>query len=175
VELRRELLAGSPRHLAVLNLAAEKAGWGSPLPAGRGRGIAIHRFFSDAIVAEIAEVTVTDHGPKVDRVVCAIDCGLALDPDTITAQMEGGIVYALSAALRGAITLERGRVVQSNFHDYQVVRMGDMPKVEVYIVPSTDSPHGVGEPAVPPLAPAVANALAMATGRSVDRLPLVSA
>jgi isoquinoline 1-oxidoreductase subunit beta len=175
VELRRELLADSPRHLAVLNLAAEKAGWGTPLPAGRGRGIAIHKFFSDAIVAEVAEISVRPNGFKVDRVVCAIDCGLALNPDTVAAQMEGGIVYALSAALRGAITLEGGRVKQSNFHDYPVVRMSEMPRVEVHIVESTDSPHGVGEPAVPPLAPAVANALAAATGKPVRRLPLTPA
>ena len=169
--MRRELLAGSPRHLAVLNLAAEQAGWGTPLPAGRGRGIAIHKFFSDAIVAEVAEVTVGDRGLRVDRVVCAIDCGLAVNPDIVKAQMEGGIVYALSAALKGAITLEGGRVKQSNFHDYGVLRMSEMPRVEVYIVDSTDTPRGVGEPAVPPLAPAVANAVAMATGRSVRRLP----
>lgn len=172
VELRRDLLAASPRHLAVLNLAADKAGWGSPMAAGRGRGIAIHKFFSDAIVAEVAEVTVGERGLRVDRVVCAIDCGLALDPRNVAAQMEGGIVYGLSAALKGAITLEGGRVKQSNFHDYPVLRMSEMPTVEVHIVESAEAPHGVGEPAVPPLAPAVANAVAMATGKSVHRLPL---
>jgi isoquinoline 1-oxidoreductase beta subunit len=172
LELRRELLANRPRHLAVLNLAAEKAGWSTPLPAGRGRGIAIHKFFSDAIVAEVAEVTVDQKGIAVDRVVCAIDCGFALNPDVVTAQMEGGIVYALSAAMKGAITLEGGRVKQSNFHDYQVLRMSEMPRVEAFIVPSTDDPHGVGEPAVPPLAPAVANAVVMATGTAIRRLPL---
>ncbi len=175
LDLRRELLAQSPRHLAVLNRAAEKAGWGTPMPPGRGRGIAIHKFFSDAIVAEVAEVTVGKTGLRVDRVVCAIDCGLALNPDIIAAQMEGGIVYALSAALKGAITLEAGRVKQSNFHDYPVLRHSEMPRVEVFIVESTEDPHGVGEPAVPPLAPAVANALAMATGKSVRRLPLALA
>ena len=175
VELRRELLADSPRHLAVLNLAAEKAGWGTPLPPGRGRGIAIHKFFSDAIVAEVAEVTVGDKGLRVDRVVCAVDCGLAINPDMVKAQMEGGIVYALSAALKGAITLEGGRVKQSNFHDYGVLRMSEMPRVEVHIVESLDTPHGVGEPAVPPLAPAVATAGTMATGRSIRRLPITLA
>jgi isoquinoline 1-oxidoreductase subunit beta len=175
LELRRELLADSPRHLAVLNLAAERAGWGSPLAAGRGRGIAIHKFFSDAIVAEVAEVSMGKGGLRVDRVVCAIDCGFALNPDTVAAQMEGGIVYALSAALRGAITLEGGRVKQSNFNDYPVLRMSEMPRVEVHIVESTDDPHGVGEPGVPPLAPAVANALAMVTGRPVRKLPLATA
>ncbi|MGH7515471.1 MAG: molybdopterin cofactor-binding domain-containing protein [Gemmatimonadales bacterium] len=172
LDLRRELLASSPRHLTVLNLAAEKAGWGTPMPTGRGRGIAIHKFFSDAIVAEVAEVSMQANGPRVDRIVCAIDCGFALNPDTVVAQMEGGIVYALSAALRGAITLEGGRVKQSNFHDYPVLRMSEMPRVEVHIVESADDPHGVGEPAVPPLAPAVANAVAMATGTPVRRLPL---
>jgi CO/xanthine dehydrogenase Mo-binding subunit len=172
LDLRRELLADSPRHLAVLNRAAELAGWGTPLPAGRGRGIAIHKFFSDAIVAEVAEVTVGEKGLRVNRVVCAIDCGLALNPDIITAQMEGGIVYALSAALKGAITLEAGRVKQSNFHDYPVLRHSEMPRVEVSILESSEPPHGVGEPAVPPLAPAVANAVAMATGKPVRRLPL---
>jgi isoquinoline 1-oxidoreductase beta subunit len=175
LELRRELLSHSPRHLAVLNMAAEKAGWGTPLPAGKGRGIAIHKFFSDAIVAEVAEVTVGDKGPRVDRVVCVVDCGFALNPDIVAAQMEGGIVYALSAALKGAITLEGGRVKQSNFHDYPVLRMSEMPRVEVHIIESTDSPHGVGEPAVPPLAPAVANAMVMATGKPVRRLPLAPA
>jgi isoquinoline 1-oxidoreductase beta subunit len=172
LDLRRELLAAEPRHLAVLNLAAEKAGWGTPLPAGRGRGIAIHKFFSDAIVAEVAEVTVGAPGVQVDRVVCAVDCGFVLNPDIVVAQIEGGVVYALSAALYGAITLEGGRVKQSNFNDYRVVRMSGMPRVEVHIVPGSDDPHGVGEPAVPPLAPAVANAIAMATGKPVRRLPL---
>ena len=175
LELRRELLTDSPRHLAVLNLAAERAGWGSALASGRGRGIAIHKFFSDAIVAEVAEVSTGPDGLRVDRVVCAIDCGLALNPDTVAAQMEGGIVYALSAALRGAITLERGRVKQSNFNDYPVLRMSEMPRIEVHIVESTDDPHGVGEPGVPPLAPAVANAVAVATGRPVRKLPFASA
>jgi isoquinoline 1-oxidoreductase beta subunit len=159
----------------VLNLAAERAGWGSTLAAGRGRGIAIHKFFSDAIVAEVAEVSIGKDGLRVDRVVCAIDCGFALNPDTVAAQMEGGIVYALSAALRGAITLEGGRVKQSNFNDYPVLRMSEMPRVEVHIVASTDDPHGVGEPGVPPLAPAVANALAAVTGRPVRKLPLATA
>jgi isoquinoline 1-oxidoreductase beta subunit len=170
--LRRELLAHAPRHLAVLNLAADKAGWGSPLEAGRGRGIAIHKFFSDTIVAEVAEVSVREQGFRVDRVVCAVDCGLTLNPDVVTAQIEGGVVYALSAALKGAITLKGGRVVQSNFHDYQVLRMSEMPRVEVHLIESTEDPHGVGEPAVPPLAPAVANAIAAVTGRLVSRLPI---
>jgi isoquinoline 1-oxidoreductase beta subunit len=172
LELRRELLADSPRHLKVLDLAAERAGWGSPLASGRGRGVAIHKFFSDAIGAEVAEVSVGAKGLRVDRVVCVVDCGFALNPDVVTAQMEGGIVYALSAALRGAITLEGGRVKQSNFNDYPVLRMSEMPRVEVHIVESDEDPHGVGEPGVPPLAPAVANAIAVATGKAVRKLPL---
>jgi isoquinoline 1-oxidoreductase beta subunit len=172
LELRRALLADSPRHLKVLDLAAEKSGWSGTLPAGRGRGIAIHKFFSDTIVAEVAEVSTGDKGLRVDRVVCAVDCGFAVNPDVITAQMEGGIVYALSAALRGAITLEGGRVKQSNFNDYPVLRMSEMPRVEVHIIESEEDPHGVGEPGVPPLAPAVANAMRMATGKAVRRLPI---
>jgi isoquinoline 1-oxidoreductase beta subunit len=117
-------------------------------------------------------VTVREGAIRVDRVVCAIDCGLAVNPNAVRAQMEGGIVYALSAALKGAITLEGGRVKQSNFHDYGVLRMSEMPQVEVHIVESLDTPRGVGEPAVPPLAPAVANAVTMATGQSIRRLPL---
>ncbi|HEU5171198.1 MAG TPA: xanthine dehydrogenase family protein molybdopterin-binding subunit [Gemmatimonadales bacterium] len=172
LELRRALLKDQPRHLAVLELAAAKAGWGAPLPDGRTRGIAVHKFFSDTVVAEVAEVSLGKDGVRVHRVVCATDCGLVLHPDIVRAQMESGVVYALSAALSGAITIERGRVKQSNFHDYPVVRMSAMPRVETYIVPSQESPHGVGEPAVPPLAPAVANAVFAATGKPVRRLPI---
>jgi isoquinoline 1-oxidoreductase subunit beta len=173
VELRRQLLKGAPRHLRVLELAAERAGWGSPAPEGRTRGVAVHKFFSDAIVAEVAEVSLGPKGEvRVHRVVCALDCGMALNPSTVVAQMESGIAYGLSAALRGAITIEAGRVKQSNFHDYPVVRMSEMPVVEVHIVPSDESPHGVGEPAVPPIAPAVANAVFRATGKPVRRLPI---
>jgi isoquinoline 1-oxidoreductase beta subunit len=171
-ELRRELLAGAPRHLKVLELAAEKAGWDRPPPTGRYRGIATHKLFSDTIVAQVAEVSVGGAGIQVHRVVCAVDCGLVVNPDTVVAQMESGIVYGLSAALKGAITLEGGRVKQSNFHDYPVLRMNEMPRVEVHIVESTESPHGVGEQAVPPIAPAVANAVAVATGKPVRRLPI---
>jgi isoquinoline 1-oxidoreductase beta subunit len=171
-ELRRTLLADSPRFLKVLELAAEKAGWGIALPPGRSRGIAIHRFFSDSIVAEVAEVSVESSGVRVHRVVCAVDCGLAINPGAVAAQMEGGVVYGLSAALGGAITLEGGRVKQSNFHDYPVLRMSAMPRVDVHIVESTETPRGAGEPAVPPIAPAVANAVAVALGRPVRALPI---
>jgi len=174
VELRRELLAEHPRHLGVLELAAENAGWGEDLGANRGRGVAVHKSFG-TYVAEVADVTVKDDGSfTVDRVVCAVDCGIAINPDVIRAQMEGGIAYALSAALREEITLEDGRVQQDNFDNYRPLRIDEMPKVEVHIVQSGEAPTGVGEPGVPPLAPAVANALAAATGKRTYRLPFVT-
>jgi isoquinoline 1-oxidoreductase beta subunit len=171
VELRRGLLKDHPRHLGVLNLAAEKAGWGTPLPAGRGRGVAVHESFG-SFVAEVAEVTVRDDGTfKVDRVVCAVDCGIAVNPDVVRAQLEGGIGYGLSAALREQISLVDGVVQQSNFTDYQPLRITEMPVVEVHIVPSAEAPSGVGEPGLPPLAPAVANAIRSVTGKPLRRLP----
>ena len=177
VAFRRALLAKQPRHLSVLELVADKAGWGTPLAAGkagekRGRGIAVHESFHTA-VAQVAEVTVAgDNTYRVDRVVCAVDCGLAVNPDVVRAQMEGGIGYGLSAALHGAITIKNGGVEQSNFHDYPVLRINEMPAVDVHIVASSDKPTGVGEPGVPPVAPAVANALAAATGKRLRKLPL---
>jgi isoquinoline 1-oxidoreductase beta subunit len=169
---RRALLADHPRHRAVLELAAEKAGWGAPLPKGRGRGIAVHESF-DSFVAQVAEVTVQPDGSfQVDRVVCAVDCGVAVNPDVIAAQMEGGIGFGLTAALYGQITLKDGRVEQSNYADYPLLRISEMPRVEVHIVPSTAHPTGVGEPGVPPIAPAVANALFAATGQRVRHLPI---
>ena len=172
LEFRRALLARHPRHLGVLNLAAAKAGWGRPLPAGRARGIAVHESFN-SFVAQVAEVSVKADGSfKVERVVCAVDCGIAVNPDVIRAQMEGGIGFGLSAALHGAITLKDGVVEQSNFHDYPPLRITEMPVVETYIVPSAEKPTGVGEPGVPPIAPAVANALYAATGKRLRTLPL---
>ena len=171
VEFRRALLAKHPRHLAVLNLAAEKGDWGKPLPKGRGRGVAVHESFR-SFVAQVAEVTVKADGTyRVDRVVCAVDCGIAISPDVIAAQMEGGIGFGLGAAMFGAITLKDGAVEQSNFHDYRVLRLDEMPKVEVHIVKSAAKPTGVGEPGVPPVAPAVANALFAATGKRIYTLP----
>ncbi|HEX2826255.1 MAG TPA: xanthine dehydrogenase family protein molybdopterin-binding subunit [Burkholderiales bacterium] len=173
VAFRRAMLGQHPRHRGVLDLAAEKAGWGEPLPEGRGRGIAVHESFH-SYVAQVAEITMLDDKRyRVDRVVCAVDCGVAVNPDVIRAQMEGGIGFGLSAALHGAITLKDGRIEQSNFHDYKPLRIGEMPRVEVYIVPSTEKPTGVGEPGVPPIAPAVANAIAAATGKRLRNLPLV--
>ena len=177
VAFRRTLLAKQPRHLSVLDLAAQKAGWGQPLAPGQGgakraRGIAVHESFGTA-VAQVVEVTVNaDKTFTVDRVVCAVNCGLAVNPDVVRAQMEGGIGYGLSAALFGEITIKNGSVEQSNFHDYRVLRINEMPVVEVHIVPSAEAPTGVGEPGVPPIAPAIANALAAVTGKRLRKLPL---
>ncbi|HEY3188108.1 MAG TPA: molybdopterin cofactor-binding domain-containing protein, partial [Solirubrobacteraceae bacterium] len=171
LEARRALLSAHPRHLAVLSLAAEKARWGEPLPAGRARGIAVHESFG-SVVAQIAEVSLRPDGlPKVERVVCALDCGTAINPDVIRAQMEGGIGFGLAGALWSEITLVDGRVQERNFDGYRPLRIEDMPAVEVHIVPSGAVPTGVGEPGVPPIAPAVANALFQLTGQRVRRLP----
>ena len=180
VEFRQALLSGNPRHRGVLALAADRAGWGKPLGAGkagekRGRGVAVHKSF-DTYVAQVAEVTVrSDGGFSVDRVVCAVDCGIAVNPDVIRAQMEGGIGFGLAAALHSAITLKDGVVEQSNFHQYLPLRINEMPQVEVHIVASAENPTGVGEPGTPVIAPAVANALAAATGKRLRSLPLVLA
>jgi isoquinoline 1-oxidoreductase subunit beta len=168
---RRKLLAKQPRHLGVLNLAAEKAGWDTPIPAGRGRGLAVHQSFK-TYVAHVVEVSVGQDGlPKVERVVSAVDCGIAINPDVVTAQIEGGMGFGLSAALYGAIDLDKGRVRQSNFHDYRVLRINEMPPIEVHIIPSTESPTGIGEPGVPPIGPAVANAWARLTGTRLTATP----
>jgi isoquinoline 1-oxidoreductase beta subunit len=171
VAFRQALLKDAPRHLGVLNLAADKAGWGRPLPAGKGRGVAVHKSFG-TYVAQVAEVSVGTNGKiKVDRVVCAVDCGVAINPDVIKAQMEGGIGFGIGAVLYGAVTMKAGKVEQSNFHDYQVLRIDDMPQVEVHIVPSTENPTGVGEPGVPPIGPALSNAVFAATGKRIRTLP----
>jgi isoquinoline 1-oxidoreductase beta subunit len=172
VAYRRTLLKDHPRHLRVLELAAEKAGWGSPAPEGRGRGVAVHEAFG-SFVAQVTEVSVENGRIRVQRVVCAIDCGLAVNPEAVVAQMESGVAFGLSAALHSALHLKDGRVVESNFHDYRVLRLNEMPAVEVHIVPSTDKMGGVGEPGVPPIAPAVANAVAALTGQRLRELPLV--
>ncbi|MBI1206108.1 MAG: molybdopterin-dependent oxidoreductase [Azospirillum sp.] len=169
--LRRRLLAGHSRHQGVLDLAAAKSDWGSALSAGRGRGIAVHEDFH-TFVAQVAEVTVAPSGKvRVDRIVCAVDCGRAINPDVIKAQIEGGIGYGLAALLYGRVTLAEGRVEQSNFHDYQVLRIDEMPKIEVHIVPSDAAPTGVGELGVPALGPAVANAVYAASGKRIRVLP----
>jgi isoquinoline 1-oxidoreductase beta subunit len=171
VELRRSLLASHPRHLAVLELAVEKSGWTSPMPRGKARGFALHESFN-TVVAEVAEISLLPDGmPKVERVVCAVDCGVAINPDNIRAQVEGGLGYGLGAALHDEIVLDGGVVVQSNFHDYQPLRIHEMPAIEVHIVPSANPPTGIGEPGLPPIAPAVANAYFRLTGKKLHRLP----
>jgi isoquinoline 1-oxidoreductase beta subunit len=171
-QLRRKLLANQPRMLAVLDLAAQKGNWGKPVPAGRGRGIAGH-FSFDSYVAQVAEVSVEKDGTiRVHKVVAAVDCGRVINPDTVKAQIESGIVFGLTAALKTEITLENGRVQQSNFNNYPMVRMFESPEIEVHIVESSEKPTGVGEPGVPPVAPAVANAILSLTGKHVHRLPI---
>ena len=174
VEFRLEMLKDHPRHAAVLKLAAEKVGWGKSMPKGKGIGISVHESFH-SYVAQAAEVSVDGDGTiRVDKVVCAVDCGRAVNPDVIVAQMEGGIGYGLGAILHDAITLDGGRVEQSNFHDYLPLRIEEMPAVEVHIVDSTEAPTGVGEPGTPPVGPAVANAVYNATGRRIRSLPFAS-
>ncbi len=175
-ELRRALLRDKPRHLRTLEFAAEKAGWATPLPAAgearRGRGIALAEW-KPTVCAQVAEVSVDPDGSvHVQRVVCAVDCGPAVNPGQIEAQIQGGVVYGLTAALYGEITLQRGRVKQSNFHDYPMLRLAEMPNVEVHVVPSTDKQGGIGEPSVGPIAPAVCNAIFAATGKRIRKLPI---
>jgi len=171
LEYRRALLKDHPRHLAALNLAAEKASWGKPLAKGIFRGIAVHESFG-SFVTQIAEVSVSKGEVKIHRMVCAIDCGLSVNPDSLKAQMESSISFGLGAAMQSEITFKDGMVEQSNFHDYKVMRMADMPKVEVYIVQSTEKMGGVGEPGLPPVAPAVTNAIFAATGKRIRSLPI---
>jgi isoquinoline 1-oxidoreductase beta subunit len=171
--LRRELLATHPRHRATLDLAAAQAGWGKPLAAGRVCGLAVHESFG-TVVAQVVELSRAKDGHKLERVVCAVDCGTAVNPNVVAMQMESGIGFGLSAALSGAITLKEGRVEQSNFHDYPVLRIPQMPRIETYIVPSREKPSGIGEPATPVIAPALANALLAAEGKPIRSLPLSS-
>jgi len=171
-DLRRLLLVNHPRHLGVLELAAQKAGWGAAPEPGRALGLAVHRSFG-SMVAQVAEVSVSAAGEvRVHKVVCAVDCGQLVNPNIIEAQMEGGIVFGLSAALHGAVTFQEGRVEQNNFHDYPILNLAQMPEIEVYIVPSREEPGGIGEPGVPPIAPAVTNAIFRATGTRIRRLPI---
>ncbi|MGD9783962.1 MAG: molybdopterin cofactor-binding domain-containing protein [Hyphomicrobiaceae bacterium] len=173
VEGRLALLSGQPRHAGVLREVARMAGWGGSVEPGRARGVAVHKSFK-SYVAQIAEVSAGKDGtPRVHKVWCAVDCGIVVNPDIVRAQMEGGIGYGLGAALFGAITLDKGAVAQSNFHDYRSLRINEMPDVEVSIIKSTEAPTGVGEPGVPPIAPAVANAWAKLTGTRVRQLPFV--
>ncbi|PBJ18132.1 Isoquinoline 1-oxidoreductase subunit beta [Pseudomonas sp. ACN8] len=171
VEYRRTLLKDHPRHLGVLNLAVEKANWTAPLPDGHALGVAVHESFG-SYVAQVAEVSQDNLAIRVHRVVCAVDCGIAVNPQSIAAQMESGIAFGLSFALHSKLTLKDGQVVQSNYHDYQVLRLNEMPVVEVHIMPSSDKPGGIGETGVPPTAPAVANAVFALTGQRLRELPL---
>jgi isoquinoline 1-oxidoreductase beta subunit len=171
-QFRRDLLGKAPRHKAALELAAEKAGWGTPLPAGRGRGIAVMECFG-SILAQVTEVSVDARGGvRVHRVVCTVDTGWVINPDTIKAQMEGGIVYGLTAALRGEITIQNGRVVQKHFGDYPALRHNEMPQIDVYIVPSTEMPGGIGEPSTALAAGSLVNAVYAATGKRIYSLPI---
>jgi len=170
LEYRRRLLSEHPRHLGVLNLAAEKAGWGRPLAGGRVRGLAVHESFG-SWMAQVAEVSVASGRVRVHRIVCAVDCGICVNPAGVRAQVEGAVAFGLSAALYGELTFKDGRVQQSNFHDYPILRLNEMPDVEVHIVPSSEKAGGIGEPGVPPVAPAVANAIFAATGKRLRQLP----
>jgi isoquinoline 1-oxidoreductase beta subunit len=171
---RRALLAGEPRWLAVLDLAAQKAGWGTPLPAGVGRGIAVHASF-ESVCAEVVEASVQGNRVIVHRVIAAIHCGQAVNPGLVAAQVESAIVFGLSAALKQQITFQRGRVQETNFHSYRSLRMFECPVIETHIVPSTDDPTGVGEPGLPPIAPALCNAIFAATGVRIRSLPIEAA
>ncbi|MCH7478351.1 MAG: xanthine dehydrogenase family protein molybdopterin-binding subunit, partial [SAR324 cluster bacterium] len=170
-QFRRALLQNAPRHLGVLEAAAKAAGWGKPLPKGVFRGIAQHKSFN-TYVAQVAEVSVSEGRVRVHRVLCAVDCGQVINPDIVRAQMESGIVFGLSAALKQRISYKEGQVEQSNFHNYTMLRMNEMPTIEVVIIASSEPPTGVGEPGVPPIAPALTNAIAAATGQRIRKLPI---
>ncbi len=171
-EYRKALLGKKPRHLGVLNLAAEKAGWRQPLPKGMYRGIAVLEAFA-TYVAEVAEISIDkDNNVKVHRIVCALDCGRVVNPNIIEQQAMSAMVFGLTQTLKGEITIDKGRVVQANFDTNEPLRLNECPKMEVYIVPSTETPTGMGEPAVPPVAPAVCNAIFAATGKRIRKLPV---
>ena len=175
-EYRRALLDKSPRAKAVLELAAERAGWGRPLPTRSGRGISLLHAFGETYIAQVAEVSVSKEGDvRVQRVVCAVDCGTIVNPDTVKAQMESGIIFGITAALFGEITIKNGRVEQGNFDDYRMLRINEAPLIEVHLVKSTEAPGGVGEPGTSAVIPAVANAIFAATGERVRKLPINSA
>ena len=170
-EFRHQRLSKHPRHKAVLELVAEKSGWGKPLPSGHARGIALMEAFG-SIVGQVAEVSVTNGNVRVHKIWCAVDCGWVIHPDTIKAQMEGGTVYGLTAALKGEITIQNGRVVQRHFNDYQMIRHNEAPEVETHIVASAETPGGIGEPSTAVAAGALVNAIAAATGKRIYRLPI---
>jgi isoquinoline 1-oxidoreductase beta subunit len=169
---RRSLLTQAPRYLAVLDLAAQKAEWGKPLPTGHAQGIALHKSFG-SIVAQVAQVSMEGGQPRVHKVVCAVDCGTVVNPQTVAQQMEGAVVFGLTAALYGRIDIEDSVVQQTQFTDYRMLGLAQAPLVQTYIVPSREAPTGVGEPGVPPIAPAVANALFVLTKKRQRALPFV--
>lgn len=171
LDYRLALLAQAPRHAAALRLAADKAGWGTPPPTGHARGLAVHECFG-SIVAEVAEVSIDSGRIRVHAVTCAVDCGVPVNPLGIEAQMQSGIVYGLTAALHGKLTIVGGKVVESNFHDYRPLRMFEMPRVTVHLIASGAPMGGIGEPATAPIAPAVANAVFALTKRRLRALPL---
>jgi isoquinoline 1-oxidoreductase beta subunit len=171
VAFRLALLKDKPRHAAVLQLAAQKANWGGPLPAGHAQGVALHESFGST-VAQVVEVSIDNGAPRVHRVVCAVDCGVPVNPNIIAQQMEGGVIFGLTAALHGRIDIVDGQVQQHNFPDYPLLGLKDVPAIETHIVPSTEPPSGMGEPGVPPVAPAVANALFVLTKQRLRELPL---
>jgi isoquinoline 1-oxidoreductase subunit beta len=172
LEYRRALLDQRPRARAVLDLAAEQAGWGKPLPAGSGRGLSLLHAFG-SYVAQVAEVTVSKAGDvRVQRVVCAVDCGTIVNPDTVKAQMESGIIFGATAALFGEITLKGGRVEQHNFNDYRALRINEAPAIDVHLVTNTEAPGGVGEPGTTAVFPAMTNAIFAATGKRIRKLPV---
>ena len=170
-QFRRDLLGKHPRHRAVLDMAAEKSGWGKPLPAGRARGIAVMEAFG-SIIGEVAEVSISGGAVRIHKVWCVVDCGWVINPDTVKAQMEGGTIFGLTAALKGEITVEKGRAVQRHFNDYTMIRHNESPEVEVHIVPSMEPPGGIGEPSTAIAAGALVNAVSAATGRRIYRLPI---
>jgi isoquinoline 1-oxidoreductase beta subunit len=170
-ELRRQLLVKKPRHKAVLEKVAEMANWSKPVPSGRARGIAVHEAFG-SIVGLVTEVSVTSGAIRVHKIDCAVDCGWTINPDTIKAQMEGGIVYGLAAALKGEITIQNGRVVQGNFNNYQMLRHNEMPVIEVAIMQNEETPGGIGEPSTAAVAGSLVNAVSAATGKRIYKLPI---
>jgi isoquinoline 1-oxidoreductase beta subunit len=172
VAFRRDLLDKTPRLKAALELAAEKAGWGSPLPARTGRGIAVQGAFG-SFIATVAQAEVDEHGDvHVQRIVSVVDTGIIVNPDTVVAQLQGGLVFGLTAALYGDISIDKGRVRQSNFHDYRMLRINEMPQIEVHLIKSGEAPGGIGETGTTAAPPALANALFAATGIRLRRLPI---
>ncbi len=174
MEFRRELLGQSPRALAVLERAAAESGWGQPLPAGRARGVSL-QFAFGSYVSQVAEISRENGAIQVHRVTCAVDCGQVINPDTVEAQMQGGIIFGITGALWGEITIKGGRVEQTNFGDYRMMRMNEAPAIDVHLIESREFPGGIGEPGTAAAAPAVANAVFALTGTRVRKLPIEKA